>query len=215
MSKNSESTSKTKCYLKCLKSDRPNIHLTDAKTFIGRSRETQIDDAICSRKQMLVKANLNDGYVLLKCTGTNKSALNGFVLEPNKPYEAEHGDVIEIIHNQYMYEVVFDPPPASKIDSKKRDLEKSRHIKDSKKRVSESPLMGESSSSVKKMKQENGIDNASTGESSSSVKKIKEDNSIGTGSTDKAATDDKWEKIDGGKLYVYTTKGCKPSSKVS
>ena len=51
--------------------------------------------------------------LVIKQIGENSSALNGFVLEKDKPYEAFHGDVLEVLLSKYKYEIVFDPAPAA------------------------------------------------------------------------------------------------------
>lgn len=68
------------------------------------------------------KANLDDGYALIRPLGVNSSALNGFVMEQNKIYEAVDGDILEIIHNKYFHEVIFESNDSKK--DRKRTLSK-------------------------------------------------------------------------------------------
>jgi bifunctional polynucleotide phosphatase/kinase len=64
-----------------------------------------------------VKPNFVDGYLLIKPERTtNPSALNGFALESHQVYTAQHGDVLELLHNNYKYRIEFDPPPLLQMD---------------------------------------------------------------------------------------------------
>lgn len=51
--------------------------------------------------------------VTIRQVGINASGLNGFALEPNRPYSALHGDIIEVLHGKYAYEVRFEPAPVA------------------------------------------------------------------------------------------------------
>lgn len=59
---------------------------------------------------------------MVRALGLNNSALNGFVMEQNKIYEAVDGDILEIIHNKYFHEVVFESNDDKK--DRKRTLSK-------------------------------------------------------------------------------------------
>lgn len=63
-----------------------------------------------------LQLNLREGCVIVKQIGSNSSALNGFTLVQNRVYKALHGDILEILHNKYFQEIVFDPPEPLSID---------------------------------------------------------------------------------------------------
>lgn len=65
---------------------------------------------------------MDEGYALVRALGVNSSALNGFVMEQNKIYEAVDGDILEIIHNKYFHEVIFESNDDKK--DRKRTLSK-------------------------------------------------------------------------------------------
>lgn len=162
-----------RCFLKPIQNvdDKyPIIEINgEEKQFIGRSRETNISDSFCSRRQVCVKANIEEEYLLVKGEGTNPSALNGFQLEPGRPYEAIHGDILEVVSNRFMYEVVFDPSSKVATNKRKSDENNTENVKKSKTSVKEAL----------------------------------------------PAAADSWEKIEGGKLYIYTAKGVRSSEKIA
>lgn len=47
----------------------------------------------------------------IKRLGSNASFMNGFQLEKDKLYKAFHGDVLELLPNELLYCIQFDPPP--------------------------------------------------------------------------------------------------------
>uniref|UniRef100_A0A182PGC7 PNK FHA domain-containing protein n=1 Tax=Anopheles epiroticus TaxID=199890 RepID=A0A182PGC7_9DIPT len=94
------------CIIKPLSPEYLPIRINTEQTIVGRSPETLIQDELCSRKQVCLKANLTEGYVLVKSLGLNPSLLNGKELVRNIGYEAVHGDILELVPGMYKY--VFD-----------------------------------------------------------------------------------------------------------
>jgi bifunctional polynucleotide phosphatase/kinase len=64
-----------------------------------------------------------DGYLLIKHEGSvNPTALNGFALDSHKVYTGQHGDVLELLHNNYKYRIEFEPPPIKEDGSPTKKL---------------------------------------------------------------------------------------------
>ena len=113
--------------------------------------------------------------VEVKQLGINASGLDGFALKKDLVFKVEHGSRIEILLNNYIHVIEFDPPPdtCEKLTAtKKRKLEE-----------------GESPRKRKNLKTES--------------------------TQAKEAMEDLWEDIDKGELYVFTSKGVKPSHKIA
>lgn len=167
------------CFLKCLLDSHAPIKLVhNTETIIGRSKVTHIKDQSCSRQQLSLKADCEECLVQVKQLGVNTSGLNGFALKRNVEYKVEHGSRIEILLNNYIHVIEFDPPPDNYVEPKlshKRKLEEEE----------DSPRKRKSL----KMETDKG--------------KVK------------PAGENVWEDIDKGELYVFTSKGVKPSHKIA
>ena len=62
-----------------------------------------------------MKVNFDEKYVLVKFVGKSPSAINGFILNNEEGYQANHGDLIEVLYNTIIYEVIFvDETPSKK-----------------------------------------------------------------------------------------------------
>lgn len=85
-----------------------------------------------------LQVNLDEAFVIVKQLGANSSALSGFALVQNKEYKAYHGDVLEILHNKYFHEIVFDPEPKTNSQTSFKSND----------RVSEKPTLKRQSSPV-------------------------------------------------------------------
>ncbi|XP_041979634.1 uncharacterized protein F21D5.5 [Aricia agestis] len=114
-----------KCILRCLLDTHAPIMLPhNIEVFVGRSKETKIKDQACSRKQLSLKANCEDCVVELKSLGVNPSGLNGFQLKNDTVYKIKHESRVEILLNNFIHIVEFDPPPEDgERKSSKRKLE--------------------------------------------------------------------------------------------
>ncbi|CAO1359038.1 unnamed protein product [Diamesa serratosioi] len=103
-----------KCVLKFVKQnsslDLPDIeilHNTGKKT-VGRSLETQIESPNVSREHVVLKANFEERYVLIKFVGKSPASLNGFVIKSTEVYEARENDILQLLYNgEYNYLVTF------------------------------------------------------------------------------------------------------------
>ncbi|KAH9644829.1 hypothetical protein HF086_007917 [Spodoptera exigua] len=168
------------CFFKCLLGSHAPIKLIhNVETIIGRSKLTNIKDQTCSRQQLSLKANCEECSVEVKQLGVNTSGLNGFALKRNVEYKVEHGSRIEILLNNYIHVIEFDPPPENY----------------------EVPKL----SNKRKFEEEE-----ETPRKRKSVKMESDEGKAG-----KPAVDNLWEDIDKGELYVFTSKGVKPSHKIA
>lgn len=112
-----ESTKKKQCLLKSVNQTHPHIEIAlDADTFIGRTRETQVQDTCVSKKHLKVRVDSDNRCIILELLGMNPSTLNGVQIEKSKEYKAYNGDVIELIPSQYPYKVIaeFERPNSKK-----------------------------------------------------------------------------------------------------
>ncbi|XP_045772876.1 uncharacterized protein F21D5.5 [Maniola jurtina] len=100
------------CFLRCLLDSHAPIKLPhNVEIFVGRSKLTKITDQSCSRQQISLKADCEQCEVELKPLGINPSGLDGFALKRHGEYKVLHGNRIEILLNNYIHIVEFDPPP--------------------------------------------------------------------------------------------------------
>uniref|UniRef100_A0A182WDA0 PNK FHA domain-containing protein n=1 Tax=Anopheles minimus TaxID=112268 RepID=A0A182WDA0_9DIPT len=200
------------CILKPVSSEHPPIRINTEQTMVGRSPETLIQDANCSRKQVCLKANLKDGYVLVKPLGMNPSVLNGKELQRNVGYEAVHGDTIELLPGMYkyvfefIYEQTASPQDKSLNKSKQSSGESSGNGKHSHR----------NSSSAKRSREEVSPSDVtpkrSKGEAEPSSSAKRESKAKPSLSPSK---EDKWESLDDKLLHIYTSAGVVASEKIA
>ncbi|CAH0715595.1 unnamed protein product, partial [Brenthis ino] len=117
------------CFLRCLLDSHAPITLPhDIEVFVGRSKITKIKDQSCSRQQISLKADCEECLVNVKPMGINPSGLDGFALKRNGEYKVKHGSRIEILLNNYIHVIEFDPPPDDydKPKQMKRKLEEEK-----------------------------------------------------------------------------------------
>lgn len=116
------------CFLRCLLDTHAPIKLPhNVQIIVGRNKETKIKDQSCSRQQLSLKADCEKCHVEIKQLGVNASGLDGFALKKDEVYEIGHGSTIEILLNNHVHILEFDPPPESLTTSQnqtfKRKLE--------------------------------------------------------------------------------------------
>ncbi|XP_072949177.1 uncharacterized protein F21D5.5 [Epargyreus clarus] len=114
------------CFLRCLKDSHAPIALPhNVETIIGRSKLTKIKDQSCSRNQISLTADCDACVVEVKQLGINTSGLDGFALKSGDVYKVEHGSRIEVLLNQYIHVIEFEPPPdnCEEKTTKKRKFE--------------------------------------------------------------------------------------------
>uniref|UniRef100_A0A182WZZ8 PNK FHA domain-containing protein n=1 Tax=Anopheles quadriannulatus TaxID=34691 RepID=A0A182WZZ8_ANOQN len=143
------------CVIKPLLPEYLPIRINTEQTMVGRSPETQIQDELCSRKQVCLKANLEQGYVLVKSLGLNPSVLNGKELKRNIGYEAVHGDILELVPGMYKY--VFDfiyEPSTSEEEKGPQTSKKSSSASSSRNRSGSSRTNASSTSNGKRSREE-------------------------------------------------------------
>ncbi|XP_053609861.1 uncharacterized protein F21D5.5 [Plodia interpunctella] len=115
------------CILRCLRNSHDPIKLGhNEEILVGRSKTTKIKDQSCSRQQIWLKADCSNCLVEIKQLGVNPSGLDGFALKRNESYRVGHGSRLEILLNNYIHIIEFDPPPEDYVETKvprKRKLE--------------------------------------------------------------------------------------------
>ncbi|CAH2232847.1 jg16607 [Pararge aegeria aegeria] len=100
------------CFFRCLLDSHAPIKLPhNVEIFVGRSKITKIKDQSCSRHQISLKADCEQCEVELKPLGINPSGLDGFALKRHGQYKVSHGNRVEILLNNHIHIVEFDPPP--------------------------------------------------------------------------------------------------------
>ncbi|XP_031619990.1 uncharacterized protein F21D5.5 [Contarinia nasturtii] len=100
---------KSRCLLKSVEATHPHIEIsTNSDTLIGRTRESQLDDTLVSKKHIKMRADFDKKCVIFEILGLNPSTLNGVTLEKNKKHKAFQDDIIEIIPSKYPYKIHFE-----------------------------------------------------------------------------------------------------------
>lgn len=66
-----------------------------------------------------LKADCEKCLVEIKQLGVNSSGLDGFALIRNVEYKAEHGAKVEVLFNNFVHLIEFDPPPENYDKQKK------------------------------------------------------------------------------------------------
>ncbi|XP_038209815.1 uncharacterized protein F21D5.5 isoform X2 [Zerene cesonia] len=100
------------CFLRCVLDSHAPISLPHKlETVVGRSKITKIKDQACSRQQLSLTADCDQCLVEVKQIGINPSGLDGFALKKDGVYKIKHGSKLEILLNQYIHVIEFDPPP--------------------------------------------------------------------------------------------------------
>ncbi|XP_023936095.2 uncharacterized protein F21D5.5 [Bicyclus anynana] len=100
------------CFLRCLLDSHAPINLPhNVEIILGRNKVTKIKDPVCSRQQISLKADCEKCEVELKPLGVNPSGLDGFALKRHGQYTVSHGNRVEILLNNYIHVVEFEPPP--------------------------------------------------------------------------------------------------------
>ncbi|KAL5289407.1 hypothetical protein ACFFRR_009507 [Megaselia abdita] len=123
LKKGSASSLNRKCSLKSKQLEYPDIVLQNGLNALGRSRETQIRDSFCSKKQIELNVKLESCEVSMKTVGVNAASVNGLLLNQGKYCLLKHGDIIEMVYGKFPYELTFDPEPDYEQSIKKPKLE--------------------------------------------------------------------------------------------
>uniref|UniRef100_A0A182MXB4 PNK FHA domain-containing protein n=1 Tax=Anopheles dirus TaxID=7168 RepID=A0A182MXB4_9DIPT len=207
------------CFLQPVTNTHPPIRINTEQTIIGRSPETQIQDANCSRKQVCLKANLKDGYVLVKTLGLNPSVLSGKEMHRNVGYEAVEGDTIELLPGMYKYvfKFVYEPAPPDQLPSEQSSSKAKQESKADDSLGERKHKTHKESSSSKRSRDGEMTAVESTSKRSKvalpeSPAPVKQE----TKPTPKPPTkEDAWESVDGKLLHIYTSAGVIASEKIA
>ncbi|XP_024890948.1 aprataxin-like, partial [Temnothorax curvispinosus] len=103
------------CYLRSLEhlEETPNVYLPDnTPIYVGRSPETGITDAKCSRQQVRLCANYVEAIVTVQQIGPHACGFNGFKTQKGVRFVAKHDDRLELLYGKHAYEIEFIPPPS-------------------------------------------------------------------------------------------------------
>lgn len=183
---------KMRCFLESVDKTHPDIEISDASTFVGRSRETQIADTLVSKKHLKMRADFDKRCIIIEKIGANPSTLNGHTIQKNCEQKANDGDVIEILPSKYPYRVHFE------IGEQQQQQQQPNHTEDS----------SESSTSNKRKR---SVDESNSNSVVPPNKKMKWLFDV---KPDAAQNGSLWESFNNGKLLVYTPPNCKPSEKI-
>lgn len=100
----------TNCYAQPLDGNYRSIILPDKQlVWIGRNRETNIQDPVISKQQLALKANYEKRTVQCVSHGSNPSGCNGYALISNVRYTFHAGDRVSAGLGKYIYELIFEP----------------------------------------------------------------------------------------------------------
>lgn len=105
------------CTLRPMEAEHCAIRLTNGSNVIGRSKETGIRDARCSKRQLQLHVDMENGSVRLKVLGLNPCGINGVMAMQNTECDLQHGDLLEVVYGRHPFEVFFNPPPDAEAKS--------------------------------------------------------------------------------------------------
>ncbi|XP_058464337.1 uncharacterized protein F21D5.5 [Malaya genurostris] len=227
------------CFLKPLSDRHAPIRIESERKFVGRSPETLIQDPCCSRQQVCLKANFKDGYVLVKCLGSNPSVLNGKQLEKNLGYEAFDGDILELLpgNHQYTFQFTFEQKEAKekeirnmKQDDKVKKEQKNCHKDKKEKTIKYDDQIHHADNKDKRDSHKRSLSKTESTHSrdESQNKKIRlQEKHIGNEGSSRLveannsfqiptkSQGNKWEDIDSKQLYIFTSKDMMASEKIA
>lgn len=184
-----ETTKTNKLILKSVNETHPHIEITTNEPFfLGRSRESCIQDTLVSRNHINLFADFEKNCVTFKVLGVNASSLNGNILEMNKEYTAADGDVIEVLPEKYPYKVCFTNGGQNKETNGAANIE------------------GEEPSKKRKLSADEGQMTRS--------KKRKWTVDIFPDAKAPFSGDTNWQSFNKGQLVVFTMPDCRASSKI-
>lgn len=144
--------------------------------------------------------------------GTNPAGLNGFALERSKAYTAYDGDIIEVLHGRYLYNVCFEPaenvePPAA---APKSTLKPTPPEAPRPKRIR--TVDGGDVRTAVTQPHRTPTTSASASPASSASSSSKK--AITVANIEPNPTD-RWDTEHDGQLLVFTSAGCRPSDRIA
>ncbi|XP_011877735.1 PREDICTED: uncharacterized protein F21D5.5 [Vollenhovia emeryi] len=211
------SASVKSCYLRGLEATPTNVYLPDGTpTSVGRSSETGVADAKCSRQQVRLCANYAEAVVTVQQLGSHACGFNGFKTQKGVRFLARHDDRLELLYGKHAYVIEFNPPPSvESFAPRKRSYESEATDSDNK---------------AKMLKLDNCPDNRSEesesdraeGEGSSENGVCSDKKALGTDSStsseqsnETSGTSAKWDSFGHGKLLIYTAQSVLNRAKVA
>uniref|UniRef100_A0A336MJT2 CSON000292 protein n=1 Tax=Culicoides sonorensis TaxID=179676 RepID=A0A336MJT2_CULSO len=188
-----------KCILKSSDPAFPSVEIGSEKVYIGRNRDCRIQSIQCSKKQISAKISvLSNGetVLFLNRMGTNPSSLNGQEMKFFIAYEAKDGDKLEPVKDLGLFYTVEFKDENDKTENVKTPNNEKLNS-DAGKRRSSTDLVENDSKKIRTT-QENVSPNSSQSKTNSLQ-----------------CPDDNWDEIDGGKLYIFTSKGVQHGPKIA
>ncbi|KAI9561889.1 hypothetical protein GHT06_012851 [Daphnia sinensis] len=177
------------CKIVSCDSDNISIAVEHNKPLIiGRGPLTKIKDPRLSRNHIEVVADCEKGLLKVTFVGANACKVGNSTLKAkNETVKVKHGDVIELLENQYPFRVEFSPAINQQVKSE-----------------------ASSSSPEEMVGKQTTLNNFLTKRKSTST-----DDSVDPSLAKKQKIENTWEEVDGGKLIVFTTEGVQHKSKIA
>ncbi|TGZ33003.1 Uncharacterized protein DBV15_08840 [Temnothorax longispinosus] len=194
------------CYLRSLEhlEETPNVYLPDnTPIYVGRSPETGITDAKCSRQQV-------------QQIGPHACGFNGFKTQKGVRFVAKHDDRLELLYGKHAYEIEFIPPPSvENFALRKRSYKSETEETEKKAKMLKLDNCSDNRSEESENDREeeeklasNGVHSNQKGFSISSSTSSEQSNEA-------SSTSAKWDSIDNGKLLIYTASSVPNQTKVA
>ncbi|XP_072762871.1 uncharacterized protein F21D5.5 isoform X1 [Anoplolepis gracilipes] len=202
------------CYIRKLEESPSNVYLPDnTPIFVGRSPETGITDAKCSRRQVRLCANYAEAIVTVQQVGEHACGFNGFKTQKDVRFVAKHNDRLELLYGKYAYEIEFNPPQHKKnfvLGKRSYGLE-ADETESRAKMLKLNNYSEELENDRKEEEEESTLNDVSLNKKAFTVGSstfYEKDNNDSSASA-------KWDSIDNGKLLIYTPPFVQHRSKIA
>ncbi|GFR81523.1 bifunctional polynucleotide phosphatase/kinase, partial [Elysia marginata] len=148
------------CQLICLQNSHEPIALPDGETItIGRTPQTKITDARCSRNQVSLTANWTKREVKVTQLGVNNSSVDEKDIGRNNDIIVKPSSTLFVIAGAFPHRITFkstkkdDSPPTPKVTSKRSHADEMKSSDAKKRKLEDAINKSESNKSEEKLKQ--------------------------------------------------------------